>query len=78
MQNENLAEKGPEEKGAIWELPYAKNGFRTVDNIIKSPQGYLLLASASDEYRVSLVALSEQGAELWRKKLNMYPQPICR
>nr|WP_314071749.1 hypothetical protein [uncultured Campylobacter sp.] len=71
MQNENLAEKSPEEKGAIWELPYAKNGFRTVDNIIKSPQGYLLLTSASDEYRVSLVALSERGAELWRKKLNM-------
>ena len=70
-QNEILAEKSPEEKGAIWELPYAKNGFRTVDNIIKSPQGYLLLASANDEYRVSLVALSEQGAELWRKKLNM-------
>jgi len=71
IQNEILAEKSPEEKGAIWELPYAKNGFRTVDNIIKSPQGYLLLASANDEYRVSLVALSEQGAELWRKKLNM-------
>lgn len=71
IQNEILAEKSPEEKGAIWELPYAKNGFRTVDNIIKSPQGYLLLASADDEYQVSLVALSEQGAELWRKKLNM-------
>ena len=71
MQNEILAEKSPEEKGAIWDLPYAKNGFRTVDNIIKSPQGYLLLASADDEYRVSLVALSERGAELWRKKLNM-------
>ena len=70
-QNEILAEKSPEEKGAIWELPYAKNGFRTVDNIIKSPQGYLLLASASDEYRVSLVELSERGAELWRKKLNV-------
>lgn len=71
MQNEILAEKSPEEKGAIWELPYTKNGFRTVDNIIKSPQGYLLLASADDEYQVSLVALNEQGAELWRKKLNM-------
>lgn len=71
MQNEILAEKSLEEKGTIWELPYSKNGFRTVDNIIKSPQGYLLLASADDEYQVSLVALSEQGAELWRKKLNM-------
>ena len=71
MQNEILAEKSPEEKGAIWDLPYAKNGFRTVDNIIKSPQGYLFLASANDEYQVSLVALSERGAELWRKKLNV-------
>ena len=71
MQNKILTEKSPEEKGAIWEFPYAKNGFRTVDNIIKSPQGYLLLASADDEYQVSLVTLNEQGAELWRKKLNV-------
>ena len=64
-------ENSYEKPKPLWELPFAKNNFISIVDIIKTDNGYLIAGEHRLDSRPAFfVEVDENGQEIWNKKLT--------